>query len=342
MKQPSFYGKRRYSIAFKYLLCFIPLGLYLLIQRDRADYVAAVLLLLSALAACCILFFSARRERRMLGGLQKIADAAESGFAAELSTLDEGMLGAVQHALCKIVNEARHTIASGAAQKEYMQEFVSHISHQMKTPIASISMYHELMQDNPEMPRADAERFLHRSQEQLKRLEWLISTLLQIARLEADSIVMEMRPQSLISTLHSAMKTFEEIAAQKGIALNLDAGEDYPLPHDEKWLTQAFENLIKNAIEHTDAGGTVGIQTGQNNFYVWVKIADNGAGMDEEKIKHIFDAFYSHREDDSVGAGLGLALVKSIIKRHGGEIYVKSKKGVGTRFEITFDKSRAS
>lgn len=339
MNDYSFFGKRKVLRASKYVLCFLPFGLYLLFNGSAADP-AALLLLMAAFWAFGILFFNARRNRKLIKGLRRIVDAAESGDVQALSTLEEGTPGAVQHALCTIVNEARHTVESGAAQKKYMQEFVSNISHQMKTPIASLSLYHELMLDNPGMPRTDAERFLHRSQEQLKRLEWLIGTLLQIARLEADSIIMDKRPQSLVSTLRAALNTFEEIAARKEIALTLDASEDFPLPHDEKWLTQAFENLIKNAVEHTDRGGTISLHTGQNTFHMWVVLSDNGAGMDENQIKHIFDPFYSRKEDESGGAGLGLALVKSIVRLHDGEIYVKSKKGVGTRFEITFNKSR--
>jgi signal transduction histidine kinase len=339
LSTPSFYGKHTLTAALKYVLFFLPPVAYLIYRGGRADNAALLLLLFSAVLASCVALYLAWQRRRLYRALYKIVQAAESGDTAELSTLEDGAAGAVQHALYKVLNEARHTVASGAAQKEYIKEFVSHISHQMKTPIASISMYLELMLDNPGMPRADAERFMARGQEQLKRLEWLIGTLLQIARLEADSIVMDKLPQSLADTLRAAMGTFEEIAAQKGVALTLDAEADFPLPQDEKWLAQAFENLLKNAVEHTPPGGEIRLSTGQNNFLVWVTLEDTGEGMDEEQIRHIFDAFYSRKDDDAGGAGLGLALVKSIVARHGGEIYVKSKKGQGTRFEVTFPKS---
>lgn len=344
MKPAAFQKKPGVLSVLPYFACFAPLFAYLFLCGEGAfpfSLPVFFLFLLSCLAPFSVVLSLSLRKRKLIAGLSGIVEAVETGdLSTDLVTLEEGDLGAIQHAIFQLANEARHTIRSGQAQKEYLQEFVSHISHQMKNPISALSMYHELMLDNPDMPKEDASRFLRRGEEQLHRLEWLIGTLLQIARLEADSIVMKQSPSSLRRTLSQAVATFRDAAALKGIRLSLKESEDYLLLQDEKWLTQAFENLIKNAVEHTGQGGRVEVSMGQNNFFVWVTVQDTGSGMDRKQIKHIFDAFYSRKDDDSSSStGLGLSLCKSIIQRHNGEIYVKSKKGEGSRFEITFPKN---
>ncbi|MGI6168951.1 MAG: sensor histidine kinase [Christensenellales bacterium] len=342
MKPEAFHRRKNPLLVLKYIFCFAPAAAYfVLCYLGTLPYSEKAMLVL---LVCCLLpFFTvltlSLRHKRLIHGLSSIADTIEqSDLSTDLITLEEGDIGAIQHALYQLANEARHTIRSGKAQKEFLQEFVSHISHQMKTPIATLSMYHELMLDNPQVPRKDSQRFLRRGQEQIQRLVWLISALLQIAQLEADSIIMNPTPHSLLTTLSRAVHTFRDAARLKGIALELNDAEDCLLMQDEEWLTQAFENLIKNAVEHTPPGGSIAVSMGHNTFYVWVTIQDSGTGMDQYQIKHIFDAFYSRKDDDSNSTGLGLSLSKSIIRRHNGEIYVKSKKGEGSHFEITFPK----
>lgn len=333
----SFQGQNKWL---RVLVLHVPLLLCLVLLLAYRGYASErTIIVLVVLQAGCSIYMLASAHRENEATLQHIdtlTKLVEKDEWEELSTFSEGRLEGLQHALYVALMQTRHHEKSLKQQREYMKEFISHISHQMKTPLAALVMYNELMEDESMSPEARRD-FLKRSGQQLERLEWLIQSLLQIAKLEADTIVLERKPVSMDAVVEAVVDSHEIFAQGKDVRLLYEDAHAQPVEMDERWMIQAVENIVKNGVEHTPPGGQVRLWTEENRFTLSLFIEDSGQGMSEEQIDKVFEPFYSRKPDDA-SVGLGLALAKAIVVKHGGQIFVRSSLGKGTRFEIVLEK----
>ena len=263
---------------------------------------------------------------------------------------DESDVAALYRSIEDLSSVSGRRVQSLDKQRKYMQEYLSDISHQIRTPVSSLQLYHELMLKEPDMPLSERTRFQELGLEQIQRISWLIEGLLQLARLEADVVSFVKNDTSLKDTVESAVKPYTEIAKQKGISIELDVPEQIHFLHDAAWLSEAIGNLVKNAIEHTPGNlavdstlnniptrGEVCIRAEQTPISIQLFISDNGVGIDEKEQTLIFKRFY--RADSQLkpgGVGIGLSLAKAIIEKNDGDLFVKSIKGKGTTFTAAF------
>lgn len=217
---------------------------------------------------------------------------------------------------------------------EFLKSMVSDISHQLKTPLSSLSIYNELIADadDPE----DIKRFSVASETELARIETLIKHLLTLTRLDAGAIVFEKHSENIAEIMEDLKQRFSCRAELEKKEIRL-SGEDEFFFCDAEWLTEAFENLIKNALDHTSADGIISVDWKKNGNILKVTFRDNGSGIHPEDIAHIFKRFYRSRfSKDTQGIGLGLPLAKTIIEAHDGMIEVDSELGRGTAFSVNF------
>lgn len=217
---------------------------------------------------------------------------------------------------------------------EFLKSMVSDISHQLKTPLSSLSIYNELIADadDPE----DIKRFSAASETELARIETLIKNLLTLTRLDAGAIVFEKHWENIAEIMEDLKQRFSCRAELEKKEIRL-TGEDEIFFCDAQWLTEAFGNLIKNALDHTSAGGIVSVEWKKNGNILNVTFRDNGSGIHPEDIAHIFKRFYRSRfSKDTQGIGLGLPLAKTIIEAHDGMIELDSEPGRGTAFFVNF------
>ena len=217
---------------------------------------------------------------------------------------------------------------------EFLKSTVSDISHQLKTPLSSLSIYNELIAaaDDP----ADIRRFSAASETELARIETLIKNLLTLTRMDAGAIVFEKHRENIAEIMTDLKQRFSCRAELEKKEIRL-SGEDVFFSCDAQWLAEAFGNLIKNALDHTAAGGLISVDWKQHGNILNVTFRDNGSGIHPEDIAHIFKRFYRSRfSKDTQGIGLGLPLAKTIIEAHGGMIEVGSELGRGTAFSVNF------
>lgn len=174
---------------------------------------------------------------------------------------------------------------------------------------------------------------------QLENMNLMIQNILKLAKLDAKTISFAKKEDSLNQTIKEVLNSFEEFAKRKNINLKFNDCENIVLFQDRFWLKEAFGNIIKNCIEHTDEGGSVEVFVNKTPVLYKVIIKDTGVGIEQSDIPNIFNRFYKSgvsNKKDSVG--IGLSISKSIIESHNGYIDVISEKGVGTNFIITFMK----
>ena len=238
------------------------------------------------------------------------------------------------------VNEMA-TILSAHAEsqkqtKEFLQDIISDVSHQIKTPLSALKMYHEIISSH----KGEAEtvaNFSEKSQREIKRMENVIYTLLKLARLDAGIIQMEKAEENVSALMQDVLERFETWAEQDHKEITLSGKDDISLNCDALWMSEAIGNIVKNALEHTQPGGHISVQWTQSPLLTQIVITDDGKGIHQEDLYNIFKRFYRSRFSSDVhGIGLGLPLAKSIVEAHGGTISVTSTLDVGTTFTLNF------
>ncbi len=215
---------------------------------------------------------------------------------------------------------------------EFLKSTISDISHQLKTPLSAISIYNELITDNP----GDAKKFAKSAQKEIDRMEELVKNLLKLTRLDAGAIVFEKHNENIADIMGEVKSRFacRTELEKKEILLS---GDDDIFFCDTEWIEEAFGNIIKNALDHTTENGIISVEWKTSGNILNVTFSDNGSGIHPEDIGHIFKRFYRSRfSKDTQGAGLGLPIAKTIIEAHEGMIEVESEPGKGTVFSVNF------
>lgn len=224
-------------------------------------------------------------------------------------------------------------------EKMFLKNIISDISHQLKTPLSSLIMFNELMK-NDNIPKEDREDFLDLSDQQLKRMEWLIINLLKIGRLEAGVIEFNMIKNPLYITVNRSLAGLIQKAKEKNQDIIVNIDKNVYFKHDMDWTGEALSNIIKNSIEHTNKNGKIYISCEETPISISIFIKDNGDGIPKKIQKKIFRRFYKGENSvNPCSIGIGLSLSKSIIESQNGSISVKSEDGKGTEFAITFLKT---
>ena len=240
-----------------------------------------------------------------------------------------------------------HTVKSMAAvlnahadnelrEKEFLKNTISDISHQLKTPLAALNIYNGLLQDG-DMELSAVKEFTDLSEQELDRIEILVQNLLKITKLDAGAIVLEKTTENVADMLRDVELHFAYRAKQEHKELVLSGPEEVLLFCDRDWLTEAIDNIVKNALDHTESGDAVHITWKALPNAVQIAVKDNGCGIHPEDLHHIFKRFYRSRfSQDKQGIGLGLPLAKTIVEAHSGTIEVDSELGKGTTFTMNF------
>lgn len=244
------------------------------------------------------------------------------------------------YSLFHAINEMA-TILSAHAEnqrqtKEFLQEIISDVSHQIKTPLSALKMYHEIIESHKD-DASTVSSFTEKSQREIKRMEDVIYTLLKLARLDEGIIQMEKAPENLSVLMQDVLERFETWAEGEHKTITLSGKEDVVLSCDALWVSEAIGNIVKNALEHTENGGHIEVKWSQSPLMTQIEISDDGKGIHPEDLYNIFKRFYRSRFSSDVhGIGLGLPLAKSIVEAHGGTISVTSSLGAGTTFTLNF------
>lgn len=310
--------------------------LLLQLQQDRmiAVMLFTALLLLALLVGTTIFFI--QRKRLYHQAETAVSGYLDSDFSLHLPQNREGMifqLFADVEQLAMILQSKNETEQQA---KEFLKHSISDISHQLKTPLAALTMYQEIIADEPEHPDT-VRAFSAKMSVSLRRMEYLIQSMLKITRLDTGNITFEKQTFSVAELVSQSIRELTTRAVRESKQILVDGDTGQHLVCDRDWTCEAIGNIIKNALDHTDAGGTVRVHWEHTPAMLRIFISDNGSGIAPEDIHHIFKRFYrSKRSLDIPGIGLGLPLAKSIIEGQGGIVSVQSDPGAGTTFILSF------
>ncbi len=247
---------------------------------------------------------------------------------------EETVISKVQSKLLQYYEKMKDEQQQSRQDKQTIQELVSDISHQVKTPTANIQMITGILNQH-ELPPDKQKEFLDLMTVQIDKLDFLMQSLIKMSRLETGVFVLHMEETRLCDTIAGAMSIILAEAEKKNIQLLADCDSKLTVKHDSKWTAEAIGNILDNAVKYTPEGGIISISVRPWQFYTRIDISDTGIGIDQENYNAIFQRFYRAEEVTAEkGGGLGLYLARGIIAQQNGYITVKSKKGKGSTFSV--------
>ena len=252
--------------------------------------------------------------------------------------LSEGAVGLLYANFDKLVLKFKEGKRKEQSEKDFLKDIMSDISHQLKTPLASLTVFMDLLAEDKVPEEEEKKKIILESQKQLTRMEWMVLSMLKLARIEAGAVRFEKKKTVLRPMLSQAVEAVKYLTDKRQQHIVVECDEVVEVLCDPKWTTEAIINLLKNASDYSGVGDNkeIKISVEANNIFTRVYIEDQGIGISEEDLPHVFKRFYrvsNNTNPDSVG--IGLSLTKSIIDGQDGSIRVESKPGVGTKFIIT-------
>lgn len=255
----------------------------------------------------------------------------------ELSQVDaeeESLFYKINHRLVRLYEVMRENRRSIAKEQAELQELISDISHQVKTPIANLKMIDTtlLEQSMPEEKRRD---FLKAMGGQIDKLEFLMQAMIKTSRLETGVISLDKKIQPIYDTLAAALGGILLNAEKKDIGVSVSCPETLKISHDRKWTSEALFNILDNAVKYTPPSGSISVFVESWEMYLKIDMTDTGKGIAENRHGTIFKRFYREEEvHDIDGIGIGLYLAREIITMQGGYIKVISTAGKGSTFSV--------
>lgn len=303
---------------------------------ETANTLSIVLLMIGTLslaAAIVLAVITHYKRKKVVLRMRQMLDAAIDGTFTE-SKYDESLYSAVENKLSEYLNASEISARRTAMEKDRIKTLIADISHQTKTPISNILIYTELLKEQ-ELPD-EARQSVALLESQAQKLNFLISSLVKLSRLETGIIVLHPREDYVTGLLEEAYKQFHYKAEEKGLYLRMETQDiqEIKAVFDEKWTKEALGNVIDNAVKYTRTGG-VTVTVKPYEMFVGIEVADTGMGISEEEQARIFGRFYRTVEvSNEEGVGVGLYLTRQILQMEGGYIKVASEAGKGAKFTL--------
>ena len=282
-----------------------------------------------------------RRKIEFTGSVCRIAKNGDDATAEKTVDCVVSCVCDKKKEICGVV-AVLHDVTREKEISRMKDDFVSHVSHELKTPLASITAYSEMLLDGEADNEQTRKEFYSIIQNQAKRLNRMIEDILNTARIESGLIKIEKKPVSLTVLIEEQMSMIKSFAEEKNIAVSWGHNGQKPIVFDQVYvdkdmISQVIVNLMSNAVKYTPSGGSVKIDNDVDEVagLAKVSVTDTGVGISEDELKYVFEKFYRVRANNNQakGSGLGLSLVKQIIEKiHNGRVFAQSKVGAGSTF----------
>ena len=297
---------------------------------------AVIALLIAVIASILIANRLSNPIRRLAGAARELSEGqldtrvtppSSSREMAELTTAFNSMAERVQASIEYIRRD-----------RDRSRDFLADVSHELKTPIAALRTFNELLTEGQVKDKATEDEFLEQSRQQIDRLDWLAANLLELSKLESGLVLLDLRPDDLRAVVESAVQQAQPAARRKGVKIDVSAPEE-PIrqPHDPLRMGQVLGNLLGNAIKFTPRGGQVHVTLEATDTGAELRVADTGVGINAAELPHVFERFYrgaQAHESRAAGSGLGLSIVRSIVEMHSGRVAISSTPGKGTEVSV--------
>lgn len=319
--------KYRIGILIAFFIC-------LTIIMTLIDLRAGVIMLL---ASILLSWYYIGTQQRIKKNMDKLSDyltrISNGDYGLDIRDNAEGELSILKNEIYKVTTRLREQNETIIKEKTFLSNSLADISHQLKTPLTSMFVMVDLL-DNPKLDYEKRKETLVNLNKQLERIEWLVNSMLKFAKLDSESVKMNMEHLYVKDIIEQASAHLLIPMDLKNQSFEVNVPANAIIFGDNKWLKEALSNILKNCIEHTPSEGKLTVDFEDNALFSLLVISDNGCGICEEDLPFIFNRFYKGKNSSSDSVGIGLAMAYEIITRHGGTIEVKSTVGEGSTFII--------
>ncbi len=301
-------------------------------------YLAAGIFVGCAVFTLIHLIITYKQYKRISGFSQEIDSILHGKEAINLSDYAEGELAILQNEVSKLTLQLREQAENLKKDKIYLTDAIADISHQIRTPLTSVNFIISFL-SNPDLAPERRFKLVKEAEALLARIEWLISALLKISKLDSGTAKLTsetVNVKALVQRAAASITIPMELRGQQLITL-FDG--DPAFKGDLQWTVEAVENILKNCMEHTPQGGAITVKASENAIFTEIVISDNGKGIDKEDLPHLFDRFYKGKNSGNQSFGIGLALARMIIVSQNGTIKAENNPKGGAIFTIRFYKS---
>lgn len=278
------------------------------------------------------------QEKKLAEINEYIKQVNNKNYSLKIEENDNSELSKLRNELYKTTVLLKETAEISEKEKENLSKSIADISHQLKTPLTSIRIMLDNIQENPDMEKSIRDDFLQEISKQIDWISSLVVSLLKIAKLDAGTIKMENKEIIVKDLIENIISNLAILLELKNIEVitNIDNGATFIA--DYKWQQEALTNILKNAIEHSKQDSKIYITVQNTSLFLKIVIKDEGSGIDKQDLKHIFQRFYKAKNSNENSIGIGLPLAKAIIEQNNGYIKVESEQNKGTIFEIKYIK----
>ena len=285
----------------------------------------------------CYRYFR-HQDRQMEEAVVQIRAFISGDEDARIACDEEGELYRLFHEINSLAAILNAQVQKEGQSREFLKNTISDISHQLKTPLAALNIYNGIMQTEAETGGlATIREFAGLSEQELDRIETLVQNLLKITKFDAGTMVVEKRQENISEIMAEVEKHFAHRARQEEKQVVLSGSDAVSFSCDRSWILEALDNLVKNALDHTESGDSIWMTWEKSPSAVRMTVKDSGNGIHPEEQHHIFKRVYRSRySQDTQGIGLGLPLVKAVAEAHGGSVSVDSRLGEGAAFVLLF------
>lgn len=281
------------------------------------------------------LYFTKKRYNDISELTYKIDKILHNNNYTNFDANKEGELAVLNSEIYKMTVRLREQAERLVKEKDYLKDYMADISHQIRTPMTSIKI---MLSRLSKQDLTDKEQFelIKEINKLLSRIEWLITALLEVAQLESGIVELKKESISIAKVINRALEPLKIQAELKNVEIELKTEDSVKCKGDYYWQVEAISNILKNCIEHSENGGTIEVISKENPIYTEIVIKDDGNGICEEDLPHLFERFYKGKNRSNESIGIGLYLTKMIITKQNGVITVKNRESKGAEFNIKF------
>lgn len=321
----------------QFVLLFSVMAIIAIVLGFAIHRAAGILVLVSVLAfGTAFFFFTKARYKRIAQISHQIDLVLHDVDRLDLAEGEEGELAILCSEITKMTRRMREQNEALKKGKEHLADALADIAHQLRTPITSVNLILSLLKHNPEEKQREA--FVRETEELLVQMDWLLTSLLNLSRLDAGVVLFQNAPIDVNHLICAALRPFLIPMELHNVAVQIDVPQGMRIQGDFAWLAEAVQNILKNGLVSAGDNGKIIIVCRDNPLFTELTIHDSGGGFAKEDLPHLFDRFYRGKSASSSGYGIGLALCKMIIIGQGGTITAKNHPQGGAIFTLRFPK----
>lgn len=294
---------------------------------------AFVLLLVSAVIMFIQFGSLSKRSEKISKLCSDIDDILHGADKADLSEYREGELSILSDEIRKMTVRLREQNSALYKDKQFMKEALEDMSHQLRTPLTAMLLVLGMLRE-PGLSVQQRTEHIQELYRLLSRMQWMLETMLSLSRLEAGAIEFRTEEISVKELIKDALEPLSISIELKKITVRTEIEGSPVFRGDRQYCTEAVVNILKNCMEHTPEGGTIGISAAENGIYTGITVTDSGSGIPEQELPHVFERFYRGSEFNKNGYGIGLAFAQKIIALQNGCLQVRNAPPLGAEFEI--------